>query len=261
MKKIDFKKGLVLYPLTALALTMGSSAFAHTGIKDTAMEGTTQYTGFTITHGCATPGDTDRLRVIAQSVVFPNVADADAFQVNADGSETATTLGDHIIGAIGGVTSLSPGIVQDKSVFLRAAEISDANGSVHAFNFTRGKLDTAFTGVIPFRVRAPKFDVASCAKSLKIRIAIANFCSTSATNGNRSDVWIGHTTPVFNDLTVMPRGVDSNDNPFWPTMTIKRDLAANPLAAACDGGFDVAVQPSDADIDQFLPLPGFWPAN
>ena len=66
---------------------------------------------------------------------------------------------------------------------------------------------------------------------------------------------MGQTTPLFNDPAVMP--VDT----YWPTLVVNRNLTANPLAESCGDGFDIAVQPSEADIDRFLPVKGYWPAN
>lgn len=198
--------------------------------------------------------------VVAQSLLFPNNEDSLAFAIDpATGAQTPTNLADHIQGANGGVLTLAPGMVQDKNVFKKQREVTDANGRVRDIQYTGGKLETTAVGVIPFRVSGPKFVAESCAKSLKVRIAIGNWCTTSTNAGqdNRADIWIGDMTPLFNDPGVMPNGFETS--PFWPTLTVDRDLAANPLDGACGAGYDIAVQPSEADIDAHLPIKGFWP--
>ncbi len=121
--------------------------------------------------------------------------------------------------------------------------------------FYQGTLGTPAEAVLPFRVTTPKFLANSCAKSLKVRIAVANWCEHSTADPNRADIWMGQMTTLFDDPAVMPNGV------YWPTLVVNRNLSANPLAEGCGNGFDLAVQPSKADIDRFLPVKGYWPAN
>ncbi|MGR9087323.1 MAG: hypothetical protein ACU841_09660 [Gammaproteobacteria bacterium] len=249
-------KSLAITSLAAVALGAGQAAHAHTGIKDQATEGKSLYTAFTITHGCNNNDGTEKLlKVAAQSSVFPNNEDSVAYKINGDGSETEIDLADHIEGANGGLLGLSPGMVQDKNVFKKQWEVT-AGERVRGIALTNGALDTTAVGLIPFRVTAPKFKADSCAKSLKVRIAIANFCSKSKNTNkdNRSDIWIGHMTGKFNDPGVMPH--DFETSPFWPTLVVNRTTPNN-----CAEGdqFDIAVQPSDNDIDNFLPVKGYWP--
>ena len=262
---------LTLGVLVASAFGAGQSAYAHTGIKDTATAGKSLYTAFTIGHGCQDTPEVGqealekKLPVKAQSVVFPNGATSEAFKINADKTETPINdLADYISGADGGVLTLAPGMVQDKNVFKKQSVLADAQGKVRGFQFTSGNLDVTAAGVIPFKVAATSFTTTvgndgvtpNCAKSLKIRIGIANYCSTSkkTSNANRSDIWIGHMTTKFNDPGVMPH--DFLTSPFWPTLTVNRSDALDP---SCNGGFDIAVQPSDTEIDTYLPIKGYWP--
>ena len=55
-------KGLTL--CTLAALFAAGQAFAHTGVRDQATEGTASYNGFTIGHGCGAGGDTDRVNTL-----------------------------------------------------------------------------------------------------------------------------------------------------------------------------------------------------
>lgn len=247
---------ITLCALAIVSCVAGQGVYAHTGVKDTAEEGKSLYTAFTIGHACNNNEGTEKeLKITAQSAVFPNNTDSQAFKIEADGTETPINLADHIEGADGGLPSLSPNMIQDKNIFKKQKELTDANEKVRGIQFSSGSLDTTALGLVPFKVSAPKFNANSCAKSLKVRIAVANYCSKTknADKDNRSDIWIGHMTSKFNDPGVMPH--DFETKPFWPTLTVER----SELPGACGEGFDIAVQPSDADIDGYLPIKGYWP--
>ncbi len=251
-------KKMTLCSLATVICGAGQVVYAHTGVKDSVVEGKSLYTAFTIGHACNNNEGTEKLlKVTAQSAVFPNNSDSQAFKIEG-GTETPINLADHIEGADGGLPSLSPSMIQDKNIFKKQRELTDANEKVRGIQFTSGSLDTTALGLVPFKVSAPKFKADSCAKSLKVRIGIANYCSkTKNTNkDNRSDIWIGHMTSKFNDPGVMPH--DFETKPFWPTLTVERS-SSNPLPGSCGAGFDIAVQPSDADIDGYLPIQGYWP--
>jgi hypothetical protein len=264
-------KKLTTYSLTALLLGIGQNALAHTGIKDSGVENKTLYTSFVITHGCGSTANPTMLPVIAQSVVFPNGVNAgeiEAFKI--DPVTLAQTpiadLNTEIVAksSTGVALSLfSPKGIQDKSLFKTTTLTRDALGNIRGIKFTNGNkinpttfgMQPDLLGLSPFRVTSPKFQTTSCAKSLKVRIAIANWCTKGdASDDRRADIWIGNATSKFT--------ADVVSTGFWPTMTVMRDLAVNPLPVACGAGYDVAIQPSSADIDANLPQPaglGFWP--
>jgi hypothetical protein len=160
------------------------------------------------------------------------------------------------------VFELAPNLEQSKDVFKKMKEDADTLvrvgphqvANVRGFEMTDGNLQTDLVGVIPFETSGVSFNATSCAKSLHVRVAIANWCTKSqnTSEDNRVDVWMGHITAAFNDADVVSIG-------FWPTLIIDRDLVNNPLPAGCDTGYDVAVEPSDADIDAHLPIGGYWP--
>jgi len=269
-KTKNFKK-LTLCALVATACGVAQTAYAHTGVKDTVAEGKGLYTAFTLGHGCQdTPEQNQEaleklLPVTAQSVVFPNGTASQAFKIDpVTKAETPIDLSDYISGADGGVVTLKPTMIQDKNVFKKQQVKTDTNGNVRGIQFTNGNLDTTAVGLIPFKVTAPSFlttvgndgTTQNCAKSLKIRIAIANYCkkTNNENQDNRSDIWIGHLTTKFKDPGVMPH--DWETSPFWPTLTVNRTSA---LDASCGDGFDIAVQPSDAEVDTYLPVKGYWP--
>jgi len=270
MSKTNNFKKLTICAIVATACGVGQTAYAHTGVKDAATEGKGLYTAFTLGHGCQDTAEVNQealeklLPVKAQSVVFPNGTGSQAFKIDpVTKAETPIDLADYISGADGGVVTLAPGMIQDKNVFKKQAEVTDAQGSVRGIQFTAGNLDTTAVGLIPFKITAPSFtaklqdgETLNCAKSLKIRIAIANYCNgtKSTDKDNRSDIWIGHMTTKFNDPGVMPH--DWETSPFWPTLTVNRTSA---LDESCGAGFDIAVQPSDTEIDTYLPVKGYWP--
>jgi hypothetical protein len=266
-----FKK-IAICSLTAAMFGASSVALAHTGFKDKVMEGSTFYTAITIGHGCGSATNDTPLPVIAQSVLFPNNADSVWSKLDANGNRVAALTIDKVVeGTILGIT---PGLVQDKSIFNRMAEVADSSTlvgahpapNVRAFRMWNGNLQTDLTGLVPFKIAAPKFLPTSCAKSLKIRVAIANWCKTSATNSadltdkdRRADFWLGKPTAYFNDPKVVSiaNPADTTVKPYWPTLTITRDTAANPLPPSCGDGFDAAVEPSVADINANLPMTGY----
>jgi len=268
-------KQLSTYTLAAVICGFGGSALAHTSIKDSAMEGTSPhasvYTAFTITHGCGGADYAVNQAVTAQAAVFPNNDDAVAYRIKSDGTQAPlANLSKHIQGATkNAIPSLAVGGIQDTNVFKTIRETlgdkdEDGDRRVHGLKLTNGKLNTNLVGVIPFRAGRPAFESESCAKALHIRVAVANYCTkaSSTDKDNRSDIWMGHTTPKFDDADVVSVSKTGEGEGFWPTLTINRDMVANPMPESCkNGGFDIAIQPSDEDIDKNLTIKGYWPAN
>lgn len=244
-------KRVAIGSLTTVICGAGQGVFAHTTIKDSSVEeGSRVVTAFQVPHGCGTASD-DSLPVIAQSAAFPNGNEVVAFRLDTNAPVDLSTV---VVGGIpgAGLVGLSPALIQDNDVFTRLKPKKDASGRVRAFRYTRGSLDADLLGIIPFRITAPAIQPTSCVKSVKVRVPIANFCSQSQTNLSRADIWLGRLTPLFDDPRVVSVG-------FWPTMSVNRK-SANPLDPSCGGvGFDVAVEPTDADIDGLLPIPEFWP--
>lgn len=243
-------------------LAVSPLSLAHTGIKDQGTAGRTLYTAFTITHGCGLEGSGTK-PVIAQSAVFPwGMSDGSDGNLVATVGTTPTDLTQFLDTAAPKLFSLSPGMVQDKNVFQAQAEVTDASSNVVAITYTKGNLDTTAVGLPPFRVSPPDLadgetgEAESCIKTLKVRIGVANWCSKTQDESKpfRADIWIGHMTTKFDDPNVMPNGFAAS--PYWPTMTINRATA---LPESCGAGIDVNVEPSDAFIDQYLPIKGYWP--
>ncbi len=287
MKDFTPVKKLALYSAATVMCVAGSSAFAHTGIRDKVTEGVSGYNALTVTHGCN--GNVSlgaKQNVIALSAVFPNAADpalAKVYKLTPAGIQIEPALDDlsgHIvdIGPGEGFTTLGLGLVTGGgTLFANIIPTVDSTGVIRGYRTWSGPTPylsaplqesiVSATGLSPFRYGAIKFETTSCAKSLKVRVAIANWCKKGSGTqhaDDRVDVWMGHTTAVFHDQKTMPRATPYNaatEVPFWPTMTVNRNLATNPLPAAdangvaCAGGFDLAIEPADADIDANLPIP------
>jgi len=246
-------KRVAIGSLTVVICGAGQGVFAHTTVKDSSVdEGSGVFTAFSIPHGCGTARDDVSLPVIRQAAVFPNGNAAVAFRTDTNAAvDLATIVVNGIPGA--GLVGLAPALIQDHSVFTRLKEISDGSGRVRAFKWSRGELQTDLTGLVPFRVTAPRIQPTSCVNSLKVRVAVGNWCSQSQTTLSRADIWIGHLTPLFDDPAVVSVG-------FWPTISVNRNSEENPLDPSCGGvGFDVDVEPTDADIDGLLRFNGYWP--
>lgn len=264
MKLNPFSKNLLLLATLALA----GDALAHTTVlkKNTPdewgaraeLEGSSgSVSAFTIPHGCSSPDRTEGPNpVTAQAVVWPNGFDAEAVR-NDTGDPVI--LADHIEGN----AVMSPKPAQDHNIFKKIEVLTgpvptffshgERNEDVRAFHYTKGKLATELLGIVPYRASYPKFKEDSCAKALRVNIAIANYCTRSKTSDARADIWIGHTTAKFDDPDVVSTG-------FWPHVMVVRDLENNPLPAGCGDGYTIEVSPSDADIDKYLPIRGYWPA-
>lgn len=294
MKDHKAVKKMALCSVAAAICMAGQGAFAHTGIRDVVKEGVAGYNAFTIGHGCNNnlAEDDPHLDVIAMSAVFPNAADpamAKIYKLTSTGlqGEPVPDLSNDIEGVLPGVgfTNLGIGLVAGGGTlfgnFLPAMDASTLVGAhpaplVRGYHTWAGPLPyntpplpeqtLSVTGLSPFKYGAVKFKTTSCAKNLIVRVAVANWCRRGAESKglpDRVDVWMGHTTAVFNDQRTMPRSTPYDpavEVPYWPKMIIARDLVANPLPAECNGGYDMSIEPADADIDKYLPIPkGIYP--
>jgi hypothetical protein len=293
MKKHDLAKQLALVSATALVAMAAQSVSAHTGIRDVVQEGVVSYNAVNISHGCATNAvaegtPTTRLDIIGASALFPNSPDPTMAVITqldpTTGAVLATVdpsvgLSNDIVGSVAGVgfTNLGLGLVQPNLFPNFIAKIgTNAAGTVinRGFASHNGPKPyasapiyqsvTSSSSLAPFRVGPIAFKPTSCAISLKVRVATANWCLNGKGNNAdpaRADIWIGHMTTKFNDSFVMPYNqADMTAGKFyWPTMTIARNLTTNPLPAGCGAGYNLAIEPADADIDANLPIP-FGPA-
>ena len=259
---------LTVYSLATLICSAGQVALAHTGVKDKVTEGVAGYNAFTIRHGCtsnetpegsATPAVA--ANVIAMSVVFPNSAnplDSRVYKLDDKGIqiEELSDLSADIEGVNSGVgfSNMGIGLVAGGGTlfpnFMPTIDDKKAIRGYHTWSGTGGgpikgadlqESPVSMTGLSPFRFGSIKFKPTSCAKSLLVRVAVANWCKRGAASkkkADRLDVWIGHATPLFADQLTMPRNAPydaAKEKPFWPTMTVTRNHTS-PLPAGCDPG-------------------------
>jgi len=304
MKKHTLAKKLVMVSAATLVSVAAQNIFAHTGFKDIVQEGVVTYNAVNTTHGCATNevGETSgaRLDIIAASVLFPNDVDPTKAIVTKldpvtgailETVDSSIGLSNDIEGSTAGVgfTNLGLGLVQPNLFpnFIAKTGLNATGGIINrgfaSHNGPRPFMSAPIyqsvnssSSLAPFRVGAIKFKTGSCAINLRVRVAAANWCLRSQLNNAdpaRADIWIGHMTEKFNDPKVMPYNqADMDAGKFhWPTMTIARNLTTNPLKPECGTGYNLVIEPSDADIDANLPIPRglaptaspqyFWPGN
>jgi hypothetical protein len=258
---------LMTCSVISLLYGVSEGALAHTGVRDqvrsSATSATTSNNAFTITHGCSGAEEgPDPLPVLGQSSVFPFGTASQAVWVNL-----ATNAPIDPVTVIGGDGTLNLNVtgVQDGSIFATQREEVNPNpgdppgdhGSipVHALNWKNGSLNPEMLGYTLFRVSVPPI-VNNCVANLRIRIAVANWCEedqNEATdrNNNRADWWFtGETgTQKFTDPDLI-------QPTFWTTLTVMNPNATDDNCPA-DQRFDVAVMPSGADIDTYLPYRQF----
>ena len=259
-------KVLTLCSSVALLLGTAQTAHAHAGFKDPITEGSVAtWNAVKIGHGCATNvgGEgvvgTKQKDVIAISVLFPNPTDIKDVIFRGSKAGTTFTVGSeptlpdfsaHLVGSTSTVAStmaITP--VTQGNLFVNTTNIWDNTNKIRGFQSWAGPTPfkgpallesvlkfnptdgtTTTTGLAPFGISAIQFKPDSCAKKLVIRPAVADWCLSGAKNNadaSRVDVWIGSKTTLFSDDAVMP---NANSTPiFWPSLTVNRDLALNPL--------------------------------
>jgi hypothetical protein len=253
-------RSLTLGSLATVLCGAGQGVFAHTTIRDQATEGANSYNATVIGHTCTSPKNGAHLPVIAQSVLFPTV---NPEVVRSDG--VATTLGDEFsikdhTGVVTPLTSLAGKftLIQNKDIFKSQEEITDAAGNAIGFYGKRGNLPAEMLGLVPFRVSGIAFAEDKCAKSLKIKVAIADICKMSfPPKDGTANLWIPNTTGKFTDNAIVyDEGKTPGAKNGSPgTLTINRKGS---LPESCGGvGYDVTVWPSNEDIDANLPFPGW----
>ncbi|WP_144289809.1 hypothetical protein [Ideonella sp. A 288] len=220
----------------AIALTLGLQARAHTTAQVQASEGTTTYNNLVIGHGCTLANGT-KLPVIAQSVVFPTV--------NPKFTTTGTFAGNPAVVSITSVANLAQ-LIQSKDIFSKQKEKTNAAGNVIGFESTEGSLEPSLHGLVPFRTAGVSFPADSCATKLVVQVAVADICQKLGAK----NLWIPSVTTKYSDPAV-----DGIGSPA--SLTFNRDLAKNPLPAACGAGYFVTVTPSAEDVDANLKIDGY----
>lgn len=224
--------------LAASWLACSLPAQAHTTIQNQANEGTTTYNNLVIGHGC-TLADGSKLPVIAQSVLFPTV--------NPVYTTTGTVSGNPAVVSISTFANVAQ-LIQDRNIFSRQREKTNASGNVIGFESTEGSLDPTLHGLVPFRTAGIGFPADSCATRMIVQVAVADVCQKLGAR----NLWIPSVTPKYADASV-----DGIGSPA--SLSFNRDLAKNPLRASCGAGYTLTVTPSAEDIDANLKIDGYLP--
>ena len=248
MSRTKNLKTLAAISVTAVMSVAVQSTFADTGIRDKAVEGVTAYNAITIGHTCEVPETGAHRPVIGQSIVFPTL------NPSVTRTDTAAAVALEEVIEQGSLVDL-PQLVQDRNIFTKQNEKTNADGQVVGFFGAYGNLQYNLRGVVPFRMGAVNFVPESCAKTLLVKVAIADICTrTFPPKPGTANLWIPNTTTKFSDAAI-----DGIGSPA--VLTVSRDLVNNPLDAACGSGFDVVVAPSNEDIDKNLVIRKYWPGT
>jgi hypothetical protein len=271
--------------LTAGVLAASQNVLAHTRLQtSTVTEGKTVYNNATIGHGCAPAvAGAANSPVIANSMVFPDGTDSMVYKIIPAIPEvpavpaTDTTPEIPAIPAIPASRELAEGTIDDyiawggkishipsKDVFEKTAIEFGREGLAGANAVGNHSWKGALpgnnnVGLVPIKIGAAFINEASCANSVTFRVAIADICKITKVTGFNEHT-VNFWTPVVD-------GSNFNGDPLNPhhynspaTYKITRDLVAHPLDGACpNGGIDVEIDPSAAQLNHDLPIPGVWP--
>ncbi|MDD1623332.1 MAG: hypothetical protein LUO94_01020, partial [Methylococcaceae bacterium] len=144
-------------------------------------------------------------------------------------------------------------MVKSKDIFTQSAEKFDSLNNRVAFHSWDGELAHTDLGLVNLRTDAFTINKDSCAKSVKLKIAIADICTLGIDNEfdpTQVNLW----TPAVegSNYNGDPAGHGYNSP---ATLTITR---VSPLPAACGDGIKVTIKPSGAQINRDMPIPGFW---
>lgn len=247
-------KTIAFGALTAGILAATQGVWAHTRLQTpVTTEGARVYNASVIGHGCENPAGGDNLPVIAHSTVFPDGIDS-TITVNGavvDGAEVTDYVENW-----GGQMSYIP----SRDVFSQGRAVKDPNGNVVGVQAWHGSLpgDQA-VGLVPFRVSALVINEASCAQSVTFRVAAADICKLtkiSGFNDNTVNLWIPAVGSKFDGLGINADGSNAHGYNSPATYKITRTSA---LPAECAAAEDVVIDPSAAQLNRNLPIPGIWP--
>lgn len=245
-KKGSWRSKRSVFVVIGLIVTT-SQVSAHTRLQVPQItEGARIYNNVVVGHGC------EGQNVIATTTVFPNGVDS---TILVDGNAYSGPISDFINWG-----NLNQKVVS-RDVFTNQAEKYDESGNnVVGFSDRDGSLPATMIGLFPFRTSAVVFEPASCAKSVKIVVAIADICKNTNIGGF-AGLTVNLWTPAVGSNFDGP-GLHSYNSPA--TLTVNRDLTANPLDASCGEGSAVELIPSAAQLNRDMPIKNkngsdWWP--
>lgn len=253
MERTTIKK-IAYSALTVGILAASQGVWAHTRLQTpTTTEGSRVYNAATIGHGCENPIEgQESLPVIANSIVFPDGIDS-TVKVNGVAVEGAVVT--DYVENWGGQMSYIP----SRDVFSKGRAATDPNGDVVGVHSWQGSLPGAgAVGLVPFRVSALVINEASCAQSVTFRVAIADVCKLtrkSGFNDNTVNMWTPAVGSDFDGAGIGHNGGNGHGYNSPATYKITR-TSALPEGCAAE---DVVIDPSAAQLNRDMPIPGIWP--
>lgn len=241
MKSIQQVKNVTKAALAVAAIVgFSHNALAHTRLATPQVtEGVRSDNNVAIGHGCG-----DGTYVIATSVVFPDGEDS-VLKVNG------TVVTDKVISDYVSNYGNQYQKIMNIGTFKAEDEKFDPQGNTVGFYVKDGKLPDYYNAFLPFRAGAHTIESTSCASSVKVVIGIANICKVTNVAGF-SDATVNLWTPAVGSI-FDGVGLHGYDSPA--TLTINRDLVANPLSGDCSEAGDVVeLIPSKAQMDRDMPI-------
>lgn len=260
-----------LFTLAAGAMAASQGVSAHTSFTTgSTVEGSAVYTSGVIGGGCPEKLDADghaegdkNRSVIASSIVFPDGIDSLVYVIH-DGEKFTRGVTQSVANAKVADYITWSGIrhIVSDNVFKKSAPRRDRGGkNVVASYSWKGKLPgNDYNALVPFRVNAATLvhdNQGACVKQVTFRPAIAHVCKiTDQSQMNLSAVrrW----TPAVPG-SLFSASSDSHDYDGYTTFVVKRDTVKYPLDLSCGNGDEVIIEPSAAQINNDLPIPGVWP--
>lgn len=241
-----FSVSLLSTATIALLLT-GLNASAHTRLEiPVVKEGTRVSNNVSINHACGQDP------VIGTSVVFPA---RDGSTILVDDQPYGGVLTDFVQNwgnSIKGIYS--------RAAFDFMVGKQDSLGNVVGFWAGGGAgMAADMVAYVPFRMNAINIEPTSCAERVVFNFAIVDICHITGPEGFSDSGNVGLWTE--NHIGSL---YDSHADGMPATLTVQRDLAANPLPASCGQGVKVTVIPSAAHVDRYMPIvldgQQIWPA-
>lgn len=254
------KKTTLTLAIVAGTVALSQAAWAHTRLTTPAIQESpaTQVHGNTynaaaITHGCAPIGNSqERPAVIASSIVFPDLTDS---TVKIGGVvQEGQTGGEYL--DWGGIRHVLSKDAFEKGKLTYGRSGFAPGASPVGIHVWKGHIPGSdYIGLVPMSTAPIKILPDSCAKSVTLRIAIADICKLTNKAGFNDSTVDLFTPAVGSNFDGV--GLHGYDSPA--SLKITRNLAENPLDASCGAGVDVVIDPSAAQLNADMPIPGIWP--
>ncbi len=256
--------------LTGAFISTDAWAFPHANIrsKDTLdaysgrnyQEGTGAVLSIGIGHGCTNSGESYSTRMV--TALFPNGLDPNLDGITYTTDGTNNYAGNALFG-------IKPVVDQNwKQIVPVTGDVPDYYNhgvktmDVRAVHWHWGYIPDNFAGYANVSVSFPKFQPNTCYNKIQVDIPVVQYCQADAKHqqdhewrrdrmkakGDFDSVyaWMKAPTSMFPTETIVAPG-------YVASLTIVRNLTANPLPESCGGvGQTLELYPTAADIDTYL---------